>query len=146
MVQKKTARIGESFDFIKNVFYVCASNNKMETQIQFNCTVPGLNGPDGLMRAHFRTHKLQKNKYIKIILSQTRNRHKGPVLIVYTRYLPILMDWDNHGASFKHIGDALKDTKVIIDDKPSIVTELQLKQVKIKTGEPSFCRVAIFDV
>jgi hypothetical protein len=42
------------------------------------------------------------------------------------------MDWDNFSASFKHIGDALVDLGVIVDDKPSIVTQFLPQQIKSK--------------
>ena len=104
----------------------------METIIIINGIIDGLNGPNGLMREHFRQGIKKKEKYQAIIRSQTRNRHKSQVSITYIGYKSVLMDWDNFSASFKYIGDSLVKTKVIVDDNPKIVRPFIVQQIKCK--------------
>ena len=94
--------------------------------------MPGLNGKHGLIREHFRNAKKRKNLYTILCREQNPNKHPGKVIIHYIGYKSILMDWDNFSASFKHIGDALVDLGVIVDDKPSIVTKFLPQQIKSK--------------
>jgi len=107
----------------------------MITEIVLNELVHGLNGNDGLMREHMRIAKVmaKKQRYQVLIMEQTRNRHKGKVEITYIRLTTRLMDWDNHCASFKHLGDALVKAGVITDDKPSVVISFIPVQRKVKT-------------
>ena len=56
------------------------------------------------------------------------------------------MDWDNHCASFKHVGDSLKDCGVIIDDNPKIVTQFVPYQFQIKMAEQEYMIIKITDV
>ena len=107
----------------------------MRTTISIEGIIPGLNGSDGLIREHWAAAKKRKTKYLYLIRSQTKNRHKGAVRIQYIGYKSILMDWDNFTASFKHIGDSLVNANVIVDDKPSIVVEFLPKQIKCKRKE-----------
>lgn len=94
--------------------------------------VPGLNGENGLIREHFHAAKKRKLHYIDLIKSQMKHKHQGTVMITYSRYTCQLMDWDNHCASFKHLGDALVACEVIEDDKPSVVTDFIPMQFKVK--------------
>jgi len=104
----------------------------MRTVITIKGIVPGLNGKHGLIREHFRNAKKRKNLYTILCREQNPNKHPGKVIIHYIGYKSILMDWDNFSASFKHIGDALVDLGVIVDDKPSIVTKFLPQQIKSK--------------
>ena len=104
----------------------------MQTEIIIEGVIPGLNGSDGLIREHYRNAKKRKLVYESIIRSQTTNKHKGKVSILYTGYKSILMDWDNFTSSFKHIGDSLVKTGVILDDNPKIVAHFQVEQIKSK--------------
>jgi len=107
----------------------------MKTVIEIKGVIPGLNGSDGLIREHWATAKKNKTKYLYLIRSQTKNRHKGAVRIQYIGYKSILMDWDNFAASFKHIGDSLVDSKVIVDDKPDIIVDFIPFQKKCSRKE-----------
>ena len=107
----------------------------METIIKINGIVHGLNGSNGLIRQHWAAAKKTKQKYLYLIRSQTKNRHKGAVIIEYIGYKSILMDWDNFSASFKHLGDSLVNAKVIKDDKPDIIVKFIPKQIKCKRKE-----------
>lgn len=104
----------------------------MRTVITIKGIVPGLNGKHGLIREHFRNAKKRKNLYTILCREQNPNKHPGKVIIHYIGYKSVLMDWDNFSASFKHIGDALVDLGVIVDDKPSIVTQFLPQQIKSK--------------
>ena len=107
----------------------------MITEIVIKGIIPGLNGKHGLIREHFRNAKKRRDLYKVLIREQTKNKHKGKVIIKYIGYKSILMDWDNFAASFKHIGDALVSNKVIKDDKPGIVVQFLPEQIKCKRVE-----------
>ena len=95
----------------------------------------GLNGNDGLIRQHFTAAKKVKDKLKMLILSQKPKGLRAidePVKVTYIRYASVLCDWDNAAASFKHIGDALTDAGVIIDDSPHIIKEFTTRQIKCK--------------
>ena len=62
-------------------------------------------------------------------------KHEGKVTIQFIGYKSVLMDWDNFCSSFKHIGDALVKSKIIIDDKPSVVIQFIPQQIKCKRVE-----------
>lgn len=101
--------------------------------------IPGLNGGDGLMRAHWSTIEKQKTRYCNIILfylsEKKAQKHPGPVSIEYVGYKSLLMDWDNFCASFKHLGDSLVKMKIITNDSPEIVQNFLPKQIKCKREE-----------
>ena len=103
----------------------------MKTIIVIPERVPGLNGPDGLIREHFRNAKKRKTRYFITCLSQSKGSHKGRVTIHFIRYTIKLMDWDNMAASFKHIGDSLVKANIIQDDKPQIIITFLPAQVKV---------------
>lgn len=82
-----------------------------------------------------RTYWVAQKGIIKqmclLVMTQTRNRHLGRVTITVQRYACRLMDWDNFCAGFKPIGDALRHTKVIVDDNPEIVVKFIPEQYKV---------------
>lgn len=105
--------------------------------------VPGLNGSDGLIREHFHAAGKRKKRYINLIMAQKTIGFKTPVNVIYTRYACRLMDWDNHCASFKHIGDALVACNIIPDDKPSVIINFIPMQVKVKKREQELIKIEI---
>lgn len=107
----------------------------MITKLVLDELPPGLNGNEGLIREHWAARKKRKDRYFIKLRSQTLNRHLGTVRIIYTRYTSSFMDWDNAAASVKLILDSLKDAKIIIDDKPSIVIEFTPRQIKVKRDQ-----------
>ncbi len=121
------------------VEYLPFNPHKDKSILTINELIPGLNGDKGLMRSHWTKIKKTKQHYKHIISTHLQNgsihRHPGKVKITYTGHKSILMDWDNFCASFKHIGDALVDSKIIIDDKPSIVVQFAPQQIKCKRKE-----------
>jgi hypothetical protein len=105
----------------------------MKAIFKLTCKIPGLNGNDGLIREHYRKAMQRKDNYYYLLLTQNQPKFKGEVEIIYTRYTTRLMDWDNHCASFKHIGDALVKIGTIEDDNPKIVVKFIPKQVKVSS-------------
>lgn len=101
--------------------------------IELPYNIPGLNGNDGLIRQHYMAAAKVKKKYISELLPYKRYKFQDKVVITYVRYSTHLMDWDNHCASFKHLGDALVKSGIIKDDNPAIVVEFIPKQIKVKT-------------
>lgn len=118
----------------------------MTTQIVINEVVPGLNGDNGLIREHYKAAKRRKDRYLIMIMEQTRNRHKGMVNISLVRHSVTLMDWDNMCASFKHLGDALVKAKVIKDDKPSIIKSFFPVQWRCEKRKNQMTIINITDV
>lgn len=114
-------------------------SNPNESVLSIDGLVAGLNGDKGLMRSHWSNTKKQKDLYQMIIADHVREnkvrRHEGKVTIQFIGYKSVLMDWDNFCSSFKHIGDALVKSKIIVDDKPSVVIQFIPQQIKCKRVE-----------
>ena len=102
----------------------------MRQKIRINALPPSLNGKDGLMRMHWTKLVTLKKDWVLHILAVNPQNHEGGVKIRFTRLSTVPMDFDNIGASFKLVGDALVKNGVIKDDSPSIVTELVLRWKK----------------
>lgn len=92
---------------------------------------PGLNSKNGLIRQHWSQRNKMKKLYANYLIPQIKTKFNTKVKIIYTRFSTHPMDYDNHGASFKLIGDALKDLNVIPDDNPKYISKLILKQKKV---------------
>lgn len=118
----------------------------METTITLFQKVPGLNGSDGLMQEHFHKKKERVKNLIMEIKANSLNKHKGPVQVTYTRHTCQPMDWDNHCASFKHVGDALVKSGTITDDNPSVLRIFRPRQVKVKKKEEQRITIHIIDI
>ncbi len=91
----------------------------------------GLNGSDGLIRQHWRNAAPIKEQLALLIMAARIPKFKGAVEIIYRCYRVQLMDWDNHCASFKYLGDALVKQGIIEDDKPAVVVRFLPEQVKV---------------
>lgn len=117
----------------------------MRTVIVISEVIPGLNGETGLIRENFRKAKVRKLRYQTEIMAQTRNRHASTVNIDWIRYTIKPMDWDNMCASFKHIGDALVNASVLIDDKPTVIINFTPKQIKVAKRNQQRSEVVITD-
>lgn len=108
----------------------------MTKRIVLPYLTPGLNGPDGLMRNHYKNVAKVKER----IAWEIRGQKEGPTItepvrVTYIRHTARLMDWDNACASFKHIGDAMIDAGIIADDSPKIIAEFVPRQIKCQQGE-----------
>lgn len=106
----------------------------MKTILTFNFNHPGLNGKDGLMRAHFRTKKKWKDKIAIIALSQSLYRHPGKVKLTYIRKSTGLLDEDNMSSSRKFFLDSLVGIGMIADDTKAVIVEKVEIQEKCKKG------------
>lgn len=104
----------------------------MTTTLEFPFTHPGLNGPEGLMRAHFRTKKEWKDKIAVIALSQSLYRHPGKVRLTYIRKSTGTLDEDNLSASRKLFMDSLVGIGIIADDTKAVIVEKVEIQEKSK--------------
>lgn len=96
---------------------------------------PGLNGKDGLMREHFREVTKRRNSYRARLENMKVPKFNCQIQVTFTRHTCRLMDWDNAGASFKSIGDALRIAGVIIDDSPLWIVNFIPKQVKCRRAD-----------
>lgn len=57
---------------------------------------------------------------------------EAPVRVEYVRFSCQRMDWDNLGASFKHVGDALVRLGYLADDGPDVIAEFRPGQVRVR--------------
>jgi Holliday junction resolvase RusA-like endonuclease len=119
----------------------------MKTLLLFPFLTPGLNGKDGLIRQHWAKRKKKMDYYQWLIRTQSTSHHKQCVVITYTRFCTKgnFMDWDNHGASFKLWGDALKHQGIIADDSPNVIIELKLRQIAVKHNPEQRTEITIED-
>lgn len=104
----------------------------MKQVIEIAETAPGLNGSDGLIREHYHAKRKRKERYMWLIRQQKPKKHKGKVVLTYTRQCVRKMDWDNLAASFKLFGDALVDLGIIEDDNPDVIVEFNPRWKKAK--------------
>ncbi len=119
---------------------------KVEQVIKVDKLPPGLNGDDGLINLHWTDYRDLKRKWVQYIFAQQPQRHAGKVSINYTRVSTRPMDWDNLGASFKVIGDALEANDVIINDSPEIVNPFTIDWQKADTMREQGVIIEIKDV
>lgn len=104
-------------------------------EITINELPPMLNGSHGLKNMHFTKYMKVRNMWKVLIMEQTREKIKGQVVIEFERHSTQPPDLDNMYASFKVIGDGLKNSGVIEEDNMKIVTDIRAKWFKAKKGE-----------
>ena len=108
----------------------------MTEYIKLPYLMPGLNGPEGLMRQHYRNAAQIKERLAWEIRAQKVGQTiYDPIRVTYIRHTEKLMDWDNACASFKHIGDAMIEAGIIGDDSPKVIAEFVPIQTKCKRAE-----------
>ena len=103
----------------------------------------GLNGKDGLIRAHWAQRKGEVKTLA--LMFQERVAEFGPWLeepfprqLGFRVHTSRLMDWDNVGASFKNVGDALVMAGILDDDTPTHLLAPLLDQCKVKRVDVGF--------
>lgn len=156
MTKKWTEKDLQGRPGIKKVEYMCEGKHQSkgdkypiipistnENLFIIRRKVPGLNGKDGLIREHWTDRKTRLKNLSLILWEQHKGRHDGPVQVIFTRYTCQLMDWDNHCASFKLLGDALVDIGVIEDDKPDIIKIFDPRQEKVDTRKEERIEIKI---
>ena len=91
---------------------------------------------------HWAVRRKKQQEFQDHIVEQNPHyinyEYTDPVRVEYTRKSCRFMDWDNAAGSFKLIGDALVDLKIIPDDNPTIITEFIVRQQKVKRIEQGF--------
>ena len=89
-----------------------------------------------VMRMHHRERSAEHSRYYYLILAAQKTiARKEPFarcVITVGRYGARPLDWDNMGGGLKFLLDALVKNKIIKDDNPKCVTELNLRQIKCK--------------
>jgi len=116
---------------IKSTVPIRAIASPKKLELTFDVLAPGLNGKDGLLRIHWSKRKKWVDAFQALIMAQTQKKIQGEVIVTYERHNTRFMDWDNMGASFKTIGDALVKCGVIEDDSPEIIVKFDPQQVKV---------------
>lgn len=100
-------------------------------EIAFNCIVPGNNGPNGLIRAHWTERGRLIGIYEWVITAARLQSMTGPVRLELTRYsIGPQMDYDNLVSTGKLLIDALVRCQILEDDKPAVIAERDYKQVR----------------
>ncbi len=106
--------------------------------------VDGLNGKNGLLRAHWSARKKKKESWSWLFLAQTHVRFKGKVNITITRsYKTTKMDYDNLVSTGKVPLDALVKAGIIEDDNSKIIERIDYRQAKIGKNDNYFFRIEI---
>lgn len=108
---------------------------------------PGLNGPSGLIRAHWGALMREKERWEQMILL-ARDYHRlsfEHCEITYRVFSRKPMDWDNAAASFKFVGDGLKRAQLIRDDNPSVVRRLVVEQSLAVTASDVRIEITLTD-
>lgn len=88
-----------------------------------------------LLREHFAKRAKRKDELCWRIKAQTQNKHEGQVVVRYIRHCIRFQDWDNFASSFKIVGDALVENKVITDDSPKVIVKFRPEQEKVSKKE-----------
>jgi len=107
---------------------------------------PGLNGPKGLMRMHYRERVRLTEVFDLAVLAAlpSRNLIPGPVRVTYTvHYARQPRDPDNLAASLKFPLDAVVKAGVLEDDGPHVVAELVTRQIKVPRVKDEGCTLEI---
>lgn len=105
---------------------------------------PGLNGQDGLKRMHYQKYRKVRTRFQWHLKRQKPVPMTGTtVSITFVRYEVQPMDWDNHAASFKVIGDALVREGIIDDDSPDVILDFNLEKKKISKLAEQKCEIII---
>jgi Holliday junction resolvase RusA-like endonuclease len=105
-------------------------------QIFVPYTPPGLNGSNGLIRAHWtKRRKMAADCLLRTLAAlPSKQRIAGPLRLRYTRrYARQPLDLDNLAASIKLPLDALVKAGVLEDDNPRVISELVTRQEKVAT-------------
>lgn len=118
----------------------------MKQTIIINKLPPGLNGSDGLKNMHYHQYSNKKKRWVWLVKEQNPKKHTGRVRVRFTRVSVRMMDFDNVGASFKFVGDALERCGVIVNDSPEYLTELILGWEKANSQKQQHIKIEIEDV
>ncbi len=114
--------------------------------LTFDAVPPGLNGEDGLMRAHWAEYRVMRDTWVWLMRAVIKD-WDGVMIprcrITWTLRVIHLRDWDNACASFKVVGDALQTLGIIKDDSPQVILEFIPKQERTVHYDEQGCMVEI---
>lgn len=107
-------------------------------------------GTNELLRKYRKPHARAKERdrwhwMVTATAAALRPHIKKPIKcceIIVTRRARNPMDWDNMGGGLKFLLDALVSNKIILDDKPKVISRLQLQQ-EVTRKAPALTRVEI---
>lgn len=87
-----------------------------------------------VMRMHHRERSAEHERYQWIVCAANNLNmdYFERCVITVARYGARPLDWDNMGGGLKFLLDALVKNKIIKDDNPKCVIELNLRQIKSK--------------
>lgn len=117
----------------------------MRQTITINELAPMLNGKKGLKRMHWAAYTKVRDKWTWLIRAEKPQKHKGRVIISFTRFSTARPDWDNLYASFKIIGDSLETLGVIKDDSMDVVEKLDANWKKVSKRKYQRTEIRIED-
>lgn len=99
-------------------------------------------------RMHYRNRKRDLERTSLMLRAATAGKvipmFAAPVRVTYWQfYARLPMDWDNFGASMKHILDGLVRIGILQNDSPREVAQVILGQTKVKTEGEEGLRVML---
>ncbi len=107
----------------------------MTTKLIVDELAPSLNGSKGLMRMHFHAYRKVKEKWILMIRAAAGNDFGEPFeeaeIEIVRHYARQPLDIDNLYAACKVPLDAMRHAGILIEDDPSVVTNIFCHQVKV---------------
>lgn len=110
------------------------TTHTLKTELTFPGVLPGNNGSKGLLRMHWTARNKLRDQFTWLVRTLTKNRHAGKIKLQLIRYhAGMSMDYDNLVSTGKLPIDSIVLSKVIIDDKESIIAQRDYRQVKVKT-------------
>ena len=87
-----------------------------------------------VMRMHHRERSAEHKRYMWLVFAEISPTcpYFERCIVTIARHGARSLDWDNMGGGLKFLLDALVKNKVIKDDNPKCITELNLRQIKTK--------------
>lgn len=107
----------------------------------------GLNGPDGLIRRHWRRRRSDKEAIkLRVLASNSATFDLHPVRIPcrvtwIRRYCGNPMDYVNAAASYKHLEDCIVELGILPDDSPKEIAEFVVRQERVASRDEIGCEV-----
>jgi|GEM_PF-1645837 len=122
-------------------------NRDLITEIIIPGRVPGMNGPDGLIRMPHWKQKEIFERYQLLIRQATRNRHTPPVRIELIRHsIGRPMDYDNLVSTGKKLWDAAVACQLIPDDNPQVIQQREYSQQRAINRHTQMTVIRIIDL
>jgi Holliday junction resolvase RusA-like endonuclease len=122
-------------NILETVNLIGLSEPNMTIKLIIEDLAPSLNGSKGLMRMHFHAYRKVKENWILMIRAAAGNDFGEPFeeaeIEIVRHYARQPLDIDNLYAACKVPLDAMRHAGILIEDDPSVVTNIFCHQVKV---------------